>query len=281
MPRKSICGLAERISSCELAVPLELNQPSLSFPSNNQGADVSPAMAQGANAQALPADHSEGAMPKGGNSIPDRLVIDEYELGPLLRKVDEICHALKSGFVDPETLDQVLRDAVSCAVKQFLSQREFRALAFTDELTGLYNRRGFRAVATQQLKLAYRESRECLLFLADVDRLKEINDSYGHREGDLTLVCVADALNLTFRDSDVTARLGGDEFVALASNTSPYDEGIILRRLRKNLHELGSSGPRHEVSLTVGVARFDPLHPVLFEDLVVQADEAMYKRKRR
>lgn len=205
--------------------------------------------------------------------------IQEYELTPLLREVDEIADALKSGSVDLETLNKALREAVLRAVKQLVTQREFRTLALTDDLTGLYNRRGFLAAATQQLKLAYRESRDSLLFFADVDGLKQINDSYGHSEGDLALFRVAVALEQTFRESDIVARLGGDEFIALALNTSPYDQDIILRRLRMSLLEASSSDSRYVLALSVGVARFDPLHPISLGELVTKADESMYQRK--
>jgi len=119
-----------------------------------------------------------------------------------------------------------------------------------------------------------------LLFYCDVDNLKKINDSYGHREGDLAIIRAADALELAFRDSDVLARLGGDEFAVLALDSSVQSQGIILRRLEKNLKESSASEKRYELSLSVGVARLDPKHAVSLGELMSQADQAMYEQKR-
>lgn len=201
------------------------------------------------------------------------------ELSRLLRKLDEISSALSSPSRNSAALRRSLRDAVVCAVRQAMAQRELCSLALSDDLTGLYNRRGFLAAAAQQLKLARRESHDSLLFFADVDNLKAINDSYGHKEGDLTLVRVADVLESTFRDSDVLGRLGGDEFIALAPKSSSYDRVTILRRLTRNLAQVNSGDHRYEISLSIGVARFDPLRPVSLADLVAQADRSMYEQK--
>jgi diguanylate cyclase (GGDEF)-like protein len=210
--------------------------------------------------------------------LSSRLVTGE-ELSPLLRKLDEISDALGSTARNSAALRRSLRDAVVCAVGQAVAQRELCALALTDDLTGLYNRRGFLAAAAQQLKLARRETLDSLLFFADVDNLKAINDRYGHCEGDLALARVADALESTLRDSDVLGRLGGDEFAALATNSSSNDRETILRRLAKNLTRVNSTDQRYQISLSVGVARFDPRHPASLGELVTQADRLMYEQK--
>jgi diguanylate cyclase (GGDEF)-like protein len=114
----------------------------------------------------------------------------------------------------------------------------------------------------------------------DVDNLKKINDTYGHREGDLALIRTADALEQSFRGSDILSRLGGDEFVVLASETSNQTREILLRRLEKNLRKSSAAEPRYALSLCVGVARFDPKCAVTLGDLMVQADKAMYEKKR-
>ena len=90
-----------------------------------------------------------------------------------------------------------------------------------DELTGLYNRRGFLTFAEEQIKLACSGRRELLVVFADVDGLKGINDGYGHSEGDRALRKTAEVLLSVFRDTDVVARLGGDEFAVLALDCSP------------------------------------------------------------
>jgi diguanylate cyclase (GGDEF)-like protein len=170
--------------------------------------------------------------------------------------------------------------AVWGAVKQAILDRELRYLALTDDLTCLFNRRGFFAAATQQLKLGQRNGQSLLLFFCDVDNLKKINDAYGHHEGDLALIRIADALEQSFRGSDILSRLGGDEFVALASETSNQTQEIILRRLEKNLKKASAIEPRYALSLCVGAARFDPKRATTLGELMVQADKAMYEKKR-
>jgi predicted signal transduction protein with EAL and GGDEF domain len=96
------------------------------------------------------------------------------ELGYILHKVDEISRSLGSDGPERQKLSKALQLTVSCAVRQTLLERELRSLALTDDLTGLYNRRGFSAAATQQLKLARRNTQESLLFFCYVDNLKEI-----------------------------------------------------------------------------------------------------------
>jgi diguanylate cyclase (GGDEF)-like protein len=119
-----------------------------------------------------------------------------------------------------------------------------------------------------------------LLLFCDLDNFKRINDSYGHREGDLALVRTADALGEVFRDSDIVARLGGDEFAVLALEVSKESQDVILRRLEKSLKKANATEPRYELSLSVGVARFDPHCSVSLGELMALADRAMYEKKR-
>jgi diguanylate cyclase (GGDEF)-like protein len=204
----------------------------------------------------------------------------DNDLGQILQEVDEISATLKSDAPDPQTLRVAHHPAVWSALKQTLLDRELRYLALTDDLTCLYNRRGFFAAAAQQLKLAARNSQSLLLLYCDVDNLKLINDSFGHQEGDLALIRAADALEHAFRDSDILARLGGDEFVVLATESSTQTQEILLRRLEKSLKKSRACESRYELSLSVGVARFDPKRAVSLGELMAQADAAMYEQKR-
>jgi diguanylate cyclase (GGDEF)-like protein len=205
----------------------------------------------------------------------------DSEFGQILQEVDEISRLLRSDHPDTQTMRVATHPAVWGAVKQALLDRELRYLALTDDLTCLFNRRGFFAAATQQLKLAQRNGQSLLLLFCDVDNLKKINDTFGHQEGDLALIRTADALEQSFRGSDILSRLGGDEFVVLASETSNQTQEIILRRLEKNLKKSSATEPRYALSLCVGVARFDPKRATTLGELMVQADKAMYEKKRR
>jgi len=213
-------------------------------------------------------------------SLSSALQAADSEFGQILEEVDEISKLLKSDRPDTATMRVATHPAVWGAVKQALLDRELRYLALTDDLTCLFNRRGFFAAATQQLKLAQRNSQTLLLLFCDVDDLKTINDTFGHQEGDLALIRTADALEQSFRGSDILSRLGGDEFVVLAPETSKQTQEIILRRLENNLKKSGGKERRYDLSLSVGVARFDPKHAVTLGELMVQADKAMYEKKR-
>jgi len=205
----------------------------------------------------------------------------DTELDQILHEVDRISSALKSKDPDQDTARAAGHPAVWSAVKQALLDRELRYLALTDDLTCLYNRRGFFAAASQQLKHARRNSETLLLFFCDVDNLKKINDTFGHQEGDLALIRAADALEQTFRGSDVLGRLGGDEFVVLALQTSQTSEETMLHRLEKCLKKANGPGSAYSLSLSIGVARFDPKKAVSLGELLARADEAMYEKKRK
>ena len=164
-------------------------------------------------------------------------------------------------------------------MKQTLLERELRYLALTDDLTCMYNRRGFFAAATQLLKVASRNGHSLLLFLCNFDNLKRVNDTFGHREGDLALLRTADALERSFRAADLLARLGGDEFVVLALEADNGQE--MLRRFEKALKEANSGESRFQLSVSVGVARFDPKCAVSLSALISQATKAMYQEKQR
>jgi len=212
--------------------------------------------------------------------LSSALVAQDKELARILQEVDKISKSLKSEAPDAQALTNTLQRTALCAVKHSLLDRELRSLALTDDLTCLYNRRAFLALAGQQLRVARRNAQSLLLFFADVDNLKEINDTYGHQGGDLALIRTADALEQTFRNSDVIARLGGDEFAILALEASGENREVILRRLEKNIKGSNAGESRYELSLSVGMSRFDPKHPVSLGKLIATADEAMYEEKK-
>ncbi len=161
-------------------------------------------------------------------------------------------------------------------------REELRTLALIDDLTGLYNRRGFLALAQQHLKLAKRTKRPILLLYADIDGLKYINDTQGHLKGDLVLKEIARVLKKTFRESDIIARIGGDEFAVLAIEAPAISEKAINTRLQKNIKTFNARvNPclKHKMSLSMGAAYYDPEHPCSVEELIARADAAMYRQK--
>jgi diguanylate cyclase (GGDEF)-like protein/PAS domain S-box-containing protein len=161
-------------------------------------------------------------------------------------------------------------------------EESLRSLSLTDELTGLYNRRGFLTLADQQLKLANRAQQQLYILFADVDGLKAINDRYGHQEGDAVLLKTASVLRKTFRESDVIARIGGDEFVVIILPDEKLDPDLFCVRLQKKL-ELFQTGQQdvYTLSLSTGIVYYDPANPVSLTELLLEADKMMYENKRR
>jgi two-component system cell cycle response regulator len=197
----------------------------------------------------------------------------------ILAEVNDISKSLQANPADAQALGAALRRTVLCAIKHSILEKDLQCLALTDDLTSLYNRRAFYALAAQQLKVVRRKGEGMLVFFADVDRLKEINDRYGHKEGDIALVRTARALERTFRRSDIVARLSGDEFAVLALEASGQDEDTILRRFKEHLQIANTEESRYELSVSVGVARCNPKQNVALGELLARADQAMYEQK--
>ena len=163
------------------------------------------------------------------------------------------------------------------------AEDQLRALSLIDDLTGLYNRRGFEEQGAQQLEKARLSSKCSYLFYFDMNDFKAINDTWGHSTGDEALVRMASVLRQTFRDSDVIARLGGDEFVALVINSGEMVPEILDRlqiELEMQNSRRGASGSNYLLSTAIGVARFDPGSSVTLGDLQQVADKELYHDKK-
>lgn len=160
-------------------------------------------------------------------------------------------------------------------------EKELRALSLVDDLTKLYNRRGFTALAKQQIILADRTNRSAITLFVDLDNMKWINDNFGHQEGDRALIAVANILKRTFRRSDIIARFGGDEFVVFAIEAATYSNGALIIRLNTNLDQYNKKANLpYRLSLSIGAATYNPKNPCSIEDLIARADAAMYEQKK-
>lgn len=176
---------------------------------------------------------------------------------------------------------EMLVRAISYAIERHRLLDEIRTASLRDELTGLYNRRGFTTLAEQQVRFAIRNSRPMALLFADLDGMKRINDSFGHGLGDDALRAMTEVLRRTFRACDVLARLGGDEFVALGLDADLGGAGVILERLQVNVAEFNAEAGRpYRLSASTGMAVFDPDQPLELGELLARADSAMYSQKR-
>lgn len=159
-------------------------------------------------------------------------------------------------------------------------EEEIRAISIIDHLTGLYNRRGFLSHAEQQLKILERTGRGMLLIFADLDGMKIINDTLGHQKGDEALIETAKILRKTFRKADVIGRMGGDEFAVLALSGMHQNPEVLKARLERNIKEFNNSHQSgFQISLSVGLANYDPKSQATIDDLLSKADERMYQEK--
>lgn len=158
---------------------------------------------------------------------------------------------------------------------------EMQRLSITDELTGVYNRRGFLMFALHDFEAARRRRARCALVYVDIDNLKRVNDSAGHVAGDLLLREAAGVLRRTFRETDVVGRLGGDEFVVLATDVSDDEEGL-RRRLQDRLALLAPGRKDGlSLSLSVGIVNCDWDEPLALDQAMAAADRRLYEDKDR
>lgn len=178
--------------------------------------------------------------------------------------------------VDGGGLVQVVRDIT----ERKKIEETLRNSSLKDDLTGLFNRRGLLKQAAPYFDFARRQKESLLLLFIDLDGMKRINDEFGHNEGDNALISTASILNRSFRTSDIIARLGGDEFTVLVTDLNASKEDAITR-LNENLKAYNATATRgHKLAFSIGVATLEPERMTCFEELLEQADQAMYKQKR-
>ena len=187
-----------------------------------------------------------------------------------------------------ESLTSILYDGKRAALgsiidisKRKQTEELFKSLSLIDDLTGLYNRRGFLTLADKQLKLSNRMNRGVTVLFADVNKMKAINDSLGHPEGDLALINTAKILKETFRESDILGRIHGDEFAVFMAGSDPAYSENIIRRLESKLKEYNATAKKpYELSLSIGLSASEENKPYNLSDLLNMADQFMYKKKR-
>lgn len=161
------------------------------------------------------------------------------------------------------------------------NQNKLRDIAFHDELTGLYNRRAFDKLASQQLKLAKRNQQDMILYYFDINNFKVINDTQGHAMGDLAIKKMATAFKAVFRESDLMARIGGDEFVVLAQGIQQENSKIIIQRLEEILATYNDQDEiKFPLFASIGSTVYDPKKHSSLALLIADADSQMYRKKK-
>ena len=166
--------------------------------------------------------------------------------------------------------------AVAISHAQLFSQVKYQAI--TDGLTGLYNHVYFKNRLSEELNRANRKSKTCSLLMLDLDKLKQINDTFGHPVGDAAIRQVATMLKTLLRSGDTAARYGGEEFAVILPETPITEAVMIADRLRRNINRTPVPGLGH-ISTSIGVASF-PSQATSGEELIDRADKALYVAKR-
>lgn len=168
-------------------------------------------------------------------------------------------------------------DQLSVAISHARLFRHIQTQAMTDALTGLFNHGYFQDRLDRETKLADRNNEQVSLILLDLDHLKRINDTHGHRSGDMTLCHVAKLMKASVREVDVCARYGGEEFVVILPQCDRENAMVVAERLRQAI----ASTPVQrvgQVTASIGVATY-PTGAMNKEELVEMADRAMYLAK--
>ena len=228
--------------------------------------------------------------------LPDSLGLNTFEL--TYGQYPDIPMIILSGLADEELAAKIVKEgaqdylvkgrfdshllarAIRYAIERHKTGAELKSLSLKDELTGLYNRRGFVTLAEQQVKIASRLRKRILLIYADMDNLKWINDTLGHKEGDRALKDLGDLLNQTFRASDLIARMGGDEFAVLGLEESEADfKKIRVRLQQKTGSRKETRKTPYRLSFSMGFVQYDPEKPEGIDELLARADRLMYEEK--
>ena len=185
-------------------------------------------------------------------------------------------------FVKSEVDGPILAHALRLAIERNRLHSALLDLALVDDLTGLYNRRGFLTLATRDLRLARRGNETLLVAFADLDDLKGVNDAAGHAVGDRALRDTAALLRQTFRDSDLVARIGGDEYAVLVRHAGPESAEVLAERLKRQVRDFNRRGARpYQLSISLGFAAHKASTLGSVAGLLDRADRALYRDKRR
>ncbi|MGH7885671.1 MAG: diguanylate cyclase [Thermodesulfobacteriota bacterium] len=180
-------------------------------------------------------------------------------------------------FLKGEDFSKNIVFKVEYALERYKSEENLRSLIFIDELSGLYNFRGFKAHAENYLKNL---GNSFLLCFLDVDHLKDINDRCGHLVGSEAILNTAKIIKKTFRETDLYCRFGGDEFIVLVLNADSKEILEVDTRFQYNLDSFNNSeNNEYKLSVSRGYAVYDPESPMPLEEMLKVADKNMYEYK--
>lgn len=179
-------------------------------------------------------------------------------------------------------LMEFVSSQVATAIQRKQMEEEMEKLAHFDSLTGACNRGYGLSLLERELKFARRRKTPFLLSYIDIDDFKNINDTFGHGEGDQALKKVVKLLESTLRDIDIICRMGGDEFLLIFPDSSSKDLSIIKERFNKNLIKLNQTiNKPYKIGFSMGISCYDPDNPQSMDELIRIADNRMYEDKKK
>ncbi|GAG61461.1 unnamed protein product [marine sediment metagenome] len=176
---------------------------------------------------------------------------------------------------------EFVSEQVATAIERKRMEEELKRLAHYDILTGAYNRGYGLELLQRQLKLSKRDKSPLLLAYGDLDNLKDINDEFGHEEGDRAMVQVAKLFKSILREVDIITRMGGDEFLLIFLDSSLNEIPIIRKRLSNELARLNQISKKpYKIGFSTGFSNYDPANPQPMDELIRIADQMMYEEKK-
>jgi len=178
-------------------------------------------------------------------------------------------------------LMEFVSNQIATAIERKRMEEKLKKLAHYDTLTGAYNRGYGLELLQRQLKLSKRDKSLLLLAYSDLDDLKDINDEFGHEEGDRAMVQVAKLFKSILREVDIITRMGGDEFLVTFLDSSLNEIPIIRKRLSKELARLNQISKKpYKIGFSTGFSNYDPNNPQSMDELIRIADQMMYEEKK-
>ena len=173
------------------------------------------------------------------------------------------------------------KEKLEASLNQFMEDNSrLDVIAKSDELTGLYNRRGFLEFAQAEIAKPDNRGKRALICFADMDNLKYVNDKFGHDDGDFSLREIASILKESFREGDIIGRLGGDEFIVFAMvQVSDYEKNIKDRIISITKRHNEAANKPYPIDMSTGICEFTCGSDIDIHEIIDMADEKLYKEK--
>ncbi len=213
---------------------------------------------------------------RAATQIPYGFVLKPYRAQELIIQIEMTRHRHRfdMGMLQK---NQVLTKEL---IKSRDLERRMQEITLLDDLTGIYNRRGFRHLARQHVDIAKRTGRAMIIGFFDLDHMKHINDAFGHDAGDAAIIAAAGILKKVFRNSDVISRWGGDEFLVMMINADAGNLEAIDERIISCINSYNEyADHQYIISMSWGIVKWDPAAGAELDEMIARADELMYQNK--